>query len=201
MDVGLVMGLEPETCRKYFDKGVQRGEFGAPNVKAITDTSIIGREPELAGDVLAKVVVATTADVDEHQFGALRQAMRDAGCPEKMIKSFLTRFRTTLATVASEGKRLTLKQLTEEIDRKIAMVLGFMDEQSMAGASFKDLSIGLSVLIEKQQLLQNKPTHIIDFNSRQQLTVLLPRMVNEAKRRGITLDGSAERVDAPVTPQ
>ena len=76
------------------------------------------------------------------------------------------------------------------------MNLSFMDETAMAQASLKDLSINLSVLVEKHQLLQNKPTQIIDFTSRQQLQVLLPRMVAEAKRRGIVVDGESSRVEA-----
>lgn len=197
-DIGLLLGLEGETARKYFEKGLKRGEYEAPAVYREgrggpgMDGSIVTRDPELAGKVLAAVV--TEVEIGDDKFGALRQAMRAAGCPERMIKTFMARFRTTLAAVASEGKRLTLRELTEEIERKIAMNLQFMDEPTMAAASLKDLSINLSILVEKMQLLKNQPTMIVDFTARQKLNVLLPRMVQEARRRGLTLDGESERI-------
>ena len=64
----------------------------------------------------------------------------------------------------------------------------------MSQASLKDLSIALGILIEKRELLNNRPTQIIDFTSRLQVQQLLPRMVQEAKRRGIEIDVTPVRV-------
>ena len=67
-------------------------------------------------------------------------------------------------------------------------------------ASAKDLGYIINILIEKHQLLNNRPTQIVDANTHQQLSALVPALVEEARRRGIPLPAlpMAERVDGKL---
>jgi hypothetical protein len=114
-----------------------------------------------------------------------------------LVAALIRRMKSTYAPVVTEAKRLTTKELLEGLEEKTSLVMSAIDEYAVSQAGLKDLHIALNILIEKQQLLKNQPTHIIDFHSRQQIGVLVPMMLAEAKRRGITLDGSSVRVDEP----
>ena len=72
-----------------------------------------------------------------------------------------------------------------------------MDDVSMSQASLKDLAIATGILIEKRELLNGRPTQNIDFTSRMTVHHMLPRLMEEARRRGITVDGTARVVEGP----
>lgn len=191
-EIGAATGYEGATCEKYYRQSLKK--YGWPALDVAKDsTSLIARDPQAAGKFAADAVMGSVDGDDK--FREMREAMKAAGLHPQMIAGFIKRLRTNLAPVMDEAKRFTLKELTEEIERKISMTMSYMDHFSMSQASYKDLSIGLSVLIEKDQLLKNQPTMIVDFNSRQKLNVLMPRLLAEANRRGLTIDSTATRVD------
>jgi hypothetical protein len=130
--------------------------------------------------------VATT----EEMFAQIREVLGGAGMKPAVVAALLKR----LELETPEARRLSPAQLLEEMEKKTSLVLSYIDEYSASTAGLKDLSIALSTLIEKQQLLKNQPTHIVDFTSRQELRVVMPALLAEAKRRGITIEGIAEKV-------
>jgi alpha-D-ribose 1-methylphosphonate 5-triphosphate synthase subunit PhnL len=99
------------------------------------------------------------------------------------------------AVVRAPLKRLQGQDLIEALQDRLSLVLEYVDPVAMSQASLKDLAIATGVLVDKVQLLKNMPTQIIDFTTRQQLHQLAPRLMAEMKRRGVTFDGEARRVD------
>jgi translation initiation factor RLI1 len=118
-----------------------------------------------------------------------------------LVANLIRRMRSTYAPVVEAAKRLTTKELVEQLEEKTTLVLGAIDEYAVAQAGLKDLSIAANILIEKQQLLTNKPTQILDVTTRMQVNGLLPMMIAEARRRGITVDGTAMRVVVSDEPR
>ncbi len=198
-DIGKAMGLEPQTCEKYFRQAMKRGEFeafeSADSHGKVHRVEV--REPEAAAAIIAGLAASSFLDPDP-KYRALKEAAAAAGWRPTLVNALIKRLRVGDYTPAREEvKSLVGKDLVECLDKKIAMTLGYIDDYSMASASFKDLNIGLSIMVEKSQLLKSQPTHIIDFTTRTQVNGLLPVLIAEAKRRGFTIDGSAKRVDAP----
>jgi hypothetical protein len=54
--------------------------------------------------------------------------------------------------------------------------------------SGKDLTIAIGILVEKVLLLEGKPTQVYDVNVSHKLEILMPQFMQEAKRRGLTID-------------
>ena len=88
-----------------------------------------------------------------------------------------------------------------EIESVRQMLLKYMDEVAVSGASLKDIAITYGILVDKGQLLGGKPTQVFDVNMRAKLEVLMPLYLAEMKRRGITLEGQFTRVETTETSE
>lgn len=197
-EVGAAMGLLPETCEEYFRKSVRRGEFEAfPSPDAHRSRVMERREPEAAAAVIAGMAAAVVMG-DDPKFKRLKEECREVGMKPSLVTSLIKRLQVgNYSPVTAEVKRLVGKDLIEALESKTTLVLNYMDEYSVSTASLKDLSIAASVLIEKQQLLKNQPTQILDVTTRMKVVGLLPAMIREAERRGLSIDSTARRVDEP----
>lgn len=196
-EVAAATGLTWRTCERYYRDSVKRGEFGPklPSTAGGDMTSIAARDPVSAANIIAAAAVSSLVDEDA-KFRDLKEACRAAGMKSSLVTALIKRMQVgTGIGVMQEVKRLSLPDLTAELEKKTALVLGYIDEFSVSQAGLKDLSIAANILIEKHQLLTGKPTHNIDFTSRQELRVLMPALMQEAKRRGITVDSVATRVE------
>jgi hypothetical protein len=189
-EISAAMGLSPETCESYYRKGVKKGEYEP--IPGASPNAITSRNPEETAAVMA----AAALEVDDPKFARLREACKEAGLKPTIVAGLIKRLRTTFAGVLEEGRRLTVKEMTEELQKKAHLIFTYMDEYSVSQASLKDLSIALSVVIEKHELLSGRPTQTIDFTTRQQLPAIMAGFAAEARRRGITLDGTATRVES-----
>lgn len=192
-------GINAETARTRYKRALRK--WGWPALEDARHMAPGGDKQSLmvaAPEVAAAVTVAAAASAlvdDDERFKALREACKAAGLKVGYVTSLIKRLKVgDYSPVAAEVKRLVGKDLLEALETKTSMALSYMDDVAMSQASLKDLSIATNILIEKQQLLKNQPTQIIDFTSRQQIGVLVPMLMSEAKRRGITVDGSATRV-------
>jgi len=87
------------------------------------------------------------------------------------------------------------EHLSRILGEKSIQLAGYIDHFAMSAAPLKDLSASLEKVIHVKQLLDGQPTHIVGDERRQRVDVLVRRVVDEARRRGITLDGRFERVD------
>lgn len=127
---------------------------------------------------------------------ALREAAKAAGVRPDVIAALVKRVQASdPAVVKGPVKRLQGQDLIDAFQDRLSMVLDYVDPVAMQQASLKDLAIAAGVFTDKVQLLKNMPTQIIDFSTRQQLHDLGPRLMAEMKRRGVTLEGEAKRVE------
>ena len=191
------MNLASKTCLNYCDRAIKEGNLPvlAQSQGKNDKASLMVKDSQAAGAVIAAMTMAEVAQ-DDPKFKDLKDACKKAGIKPSIASALIKRLQTgNYSLVTAEAKRLVGKELIETIEKKLSLVSEYMDEFAVSQAGAKDLGILFNILVHNHQLLSNQPTHIIDFNSRQQLSVLLPSMIAEAKRRGITLEGSAQRVD------
>ena len=197
-DIAEAEGIPEGTAQEYFARAVKRDGLPKLDQEFMPGNSHVAKDdPQSVGAVLANLIVGSATTEPRNavdKFAKLREVCKDCGLKPAIVTALIRRLEASLAPVLEEGKRYTVAELSVQLEKKIALTLAYMDDLAMSQASFKDLSIGLNVLIEKHQLVNNKPTMIVDQNTRSQLVELTPLLLAEAKRRGVTLDGIAQRV-------
>jgi len=178
--IARVTGLKESSCKMYLKAAIDID--GLPPIHPIAERGAAVNE------VAVPEILALASDPFDQKFEQLRLACRQAGMKPTMVAAILRRLKTQFAAPYEEAKRLTLKQMTDQINEKIGLVLSAMDEYSVAGAPLRDQSIALGILVDRHQLLSGAPTQIIDVTARMQLQQLLPAVLAEAQRRGMTID-------------
>lgn len=152
------------------------------------------KKPELAAAVID---AATNPDVD-FKLGKLREAYREAGIPIGTAEALIKRIRVRYYGAITATRSLKTQEILDLIGQKIHLALQYMDDKVMSEASFRDLALGTTAMIEKRQLLRGEPTSIISDHERKKLHELLPLAIAEAQRRGLTVDGKVmERTVEP----
>ena len=130
-------------------------------------------------------------------FKKLVEAAKECGMKPSVVEGLARRMRTRYLGVTDQMRAIKTKDMIVKIDERIGHALNYLDDYVMADAGFRDLAMGVGILIEKRQLLRGEPTQIISVDERASLNKLLPMLVEEARRRGITIDVRAERVVEP----
>ncbi len=148
----------------------------------------LNRTVEVVSPEKAAAVVDAATD-PEAKFKDIRLAMERAGMPGKLGDALLRRLRTKWLDVKEEVKALKTAEILDLLNKKIDLALRYMDDKVAAEASFRDLALGTAAMIEKRQLLRGEPTQIISDGERKKLHELLPALLDEARRRGVTVDG------------
>ena len=164
-----------------------------PNPRKIDNR--LKREPELMAGVL---------DMASEPFMSVMQKGQELGLDPKILKRMIERVRSRYQPVLEEMQEHSTQSILGLLNDRIGRALGYLDDYALADASAKDLAIIVGILLEKHQLLQNRPTHIISVEERMALNELVPEIVREAQRRGMTIDLNAEDVivtDGPVERQ
>ncbi len=176
------IGLKESTCRAYYKAAIELD--GLPATRQIAERGHVANETAVA-DVMT---LASATVVDDERFRELREACKKAGMKPSLVAAIIRRMRAEFAAPMQEMRKLSLKEMTDQIESKIGLTLSGMDEYAVATASFKDQAIALGILVDRHQLLMGRPTQIIDQTQRMQLQQLLPAVLAEAQRRGITVD-------------
>lgn len=89
---------------------------------------------------------------------------------------------------------LDTKYFLEQIEEKLAMTLESLTESEIKKSSVRERVTAISAFVEKRALLRGEPTQIVTHEQRQKLDDLLPELIKEAKRRGITIEGKMKDV-------
>lgn len=126
------------------------------------------------------------------------EAMIAAGLPEKVRDSLLRRLKSKYYGVVTEVRNLKTQEILDMLGKNIHRALTYMDDKVMAEASFRDLALGTTAMIEKRALLRGEPTQIVSDHERKKLHELLPALIAEGQRRGITLEGTV--MEKTVSP-
>lgn len=197
-EIGNVLGLSREEVARKLKTAVVVDGFEPLDARTTSPTVA---DPTVSDPVGAAEVAATaalvTADSEHDKFHGVREACKAAGMKPAFVNALIHRLGNKLSGVHEEAKRLTVAEMTAEIERKLFKIFGYMDDVSMSQASLKDLAIATGILIEKRELLNGRPTQNIDFTSRMTVHHMLPRLMEEAKRRGITVDVTPRAVEGP----
>jgi hypothetical protein len=143
--------------------------------------------------------VAALIDGLTDPFKKIKDACDAAGLPSGVSERLLKRMKAKYQGVTREVRRVKSHEIAHMLEDKILMMGDYLDDQVVAAASARDLALGMSALIEKRALLRGEPTAIISDHERKKLHELLPALIEEGKRRGITLDGVA-KVIPEATP-
>lgn len=179
-EVAAELGITENVVEKQVTAIYRKRGKPANNDKRMTDGAVVPVEP---GNAVLKV----------------NEAMIEAGLPERLRMAHIRRLKVKHLGEVTPAQAIADDAMKTGIREKIGLALSYMDDKTMSEASFRDLSIGTTALIEKLQLLEGKPTQIISDLERKKLHELLPLLLEEGKRRGITLDGQVtEKVVSPA---
>ena len=157
------------------------------------------QKTEVVNPELAAEVIVGAAD----PFARFVEVAKECGIPVSTVSSIVRRMRRDAHPALHELKSIKTSQLQELIDKKAMMALHYMDETAFEEANLRDLGITLGILLEKRQLLRGEPTVIMSHAERKHLNEIVPVFMEEAKRRGYTIDVTPEeetRVIPPTVP-
>lgn len=72
-------------------------------------------------------------------------------------------------------------------------------ELLMAQSKIKDLAVVMGILTEKLLLLEGQPTQIISNQQHQKMDEAMAKIIEEAKRRGLTVTASERKIEVNTT--
>ena len=121
-------------------------------------------------------------------FKSIEQISKETDMPERVVKAILTRLKNKYPNTNHLVRVLGTSELLQSLDEKIAMTLEHIDPFVLAKASYRELTQGLTHLIQNKQLLSGEPTQIISLEDRRKIKEIMPQLFKEAGRRGITID-------------
>ena len=196
-EVGDIMGCRANTAVAHAKGAEKRGmppllkdslrtRAPAPNAG---EPGRVARLKEVEG-----LFAAGNGPVPEFDKVKFVELAASAGIPPRVAQALARRMEMQFGPVRSEIRKLTLAEQVTATTAAAQLVLAHIDEVSIAGMNAKDLAIAYGVLVDKSLLLGGKPTQIVDFNVRAKIEVLMPAMLQEAARRGITMDGQFTRI-------
>lgn len=154
-----------------------------------------GMAPISAPEIKDPERVAGLLDAATDPLIKLQDAYEAAGFPRAAGTALLRRIRQKYFGVVEATKSLKSAEIVDALNHKIDLALRYMDDKTMAEASFRDLALGTTAMIEKRQLLRGEPTAIVSDHERKKLHELLPAFIEEARRRGaVTVDAKTGEI-------
>jgi DNA-binding CsgD family transcriptional regulator len=188
-----IMGISKPVYSKtlqaaYKKLGISHRKNGDVNSNAIEI-----KDPERAAAVID---AATEPDA---KLESISKVFRDYGLPQAVSAALLRRIRQKYYGVVEATRSLKSGEIVDALNHKIDLALRYMDDNTMAQASFRDLALGTTAMIEKRQLLRGEPTAIISDHERKKLHELAPLLLAEMQRRSLTVEGQVtEKTVEPV---
>ena len=131
-------------------------------------------------------------------FDKLSMVAKECGLKPSLVQAIARRMKTRYLGVTEQMRAIKTHDMIQKIDERIGHALTYIDDYVMADANFRDLSMGVGILIEKRQLLKGEPTQIISVDERKTLNQLLPLLIQEATRRGVTIEASYTKTVEPA---
>lgn len=124
----------------------------------------------------------------------------DAGLNPKVTSAIVKRLSRDHPGLLTYVRDLKTKHFVSAIEHRLAEALDALTPEKMHEASARDLAVVVSILVEKRQLLRGEPTQILSIEERQHMAEILPLLLKEAERRGMTVEGDYEAVEAGAAP-
>lgn len=189
---------EPVVCKA---RGVIYRKLGISVAQSSAEGKVRGgqmsatenRRPEVAAAALF-AATDVIADTQIEALDRINTELKAAGMPDKVSAALLRRLRNKYQGVVHQVRALKTGDIQKILEEKIDLAAFYLDDKVMSEANARDLGLILTAMTEKRQLLRGEPTAIISNLDREKLHALIPSMIAEARRRGVTVDGVAERV-------
>ncbi len=144
---------------------------------------------------------AAAIDAATDPFTSVRKAAKMAGLPKTTTQRLIARLKTQYKPLSDELVSLKTADVLALIDDRIAKTLHHLNDEKIAGANAYQQALILGILIDKARLLRGEATVIVSHEKRKEMDELFVLLVQEGKRRGLTIDGDYEAVvDPSVTP-
>jgi len=158
-----------------------------------------GIPKQLRADVESKAspeMIAATIDTitEPAALIKIKDAYKECGLSENVSEKLIKRLKAKYYSAITATRNLKASEIAELFSQKIDLAARYMDDKTAAEASFRDLALAASAMAEKRQLLRGEATVIVSDLERKKLLELLPLLITEGKRRGITVEGSATTV-------
>ena len=182
-EIGAMLKVAPATACNYANLCETAGQGRLAQYSRASPEMV---NPEKTAEIVD--LAMTERGLDREKFLELAA---QAGMPAKMANGLMARVRTRWGAVYKEVKRLKGEELVDKLHDRLSVALEFLDDYALANASGKDLAIIIGILVEKAQLVGGKPTQIYDHTLGMKLQTMMPAFMEEARRRGITLDVTA----------
>lgn len=177
----VIMGISKPVYSKTLQTAYKKLGLSKKNQAPSTVTEV--RDPEK----FAAIVDAATEP--EAKLESIAKVFRDYGLPMAASAALLRRIRQKYFGVVEATKSLKSAEIVDALNHRIDLALRYMDDKTMSEASFRDLALGTTAMIEKRQLLRGEPTAIVSDAERKKLHELAPLLFAEMQRRGLTVDG------------
>ena len=159
-------------------------------------------EEALTGEQLADVLLEGSKP-----FQSFIAAAKELGLKPGTTQRLVQRLRAQYQPVLSELRKFQKDEFLGLLEDRAHRALEYMDDYNLANANAKDLAIIVGILMEKRQLLRGEPTQILSIEERAGMGELIPRLLQEASRRGLsvgvykTIEGEVEVVTNPPEPE
>lgn len=185
------MGVAPMMISKHL-AAVKRKEAGLMRTRSECGNGS-GDAVERKFPQAGVAILAALADpLNVTRAAAIRRAneeLQKAGIPASVSDSVMKRMTAKYADGITPLKEMKTAEILEMVGKKLDLCDVYLDDKVMAEASARDIMLGMGVLMEKRQLLRGEPTAIVSHEDRAKLSDLLPALVAEARRRGVTVEG------------
>lgn len=186
-----IMGMSKPRSRTIKEPK-HKGSVPRAKVREIVKATKKAKEPDLV-EVL---------DLTSEPFSTLISAGQDCGLDPGQMSRLLSRVRAKYQPVLSELKTVKAGELVNLLEDRAYRALEYLDDFALAKSSAKDLAIVAGIMLEKRQLLKGEPTHILSTTERMSMSELVPLLVQEAEKRGLTLLNEGDMVDiTPAEPE
>lgn len=146
------------------------------------------QNPELAAAAI-EAAADPLARTQKEAIDRVNAQLKAAGMPGRVSEVIVRRMLVKYANVVMVKKQLTTQEILKSIDEELSLVSSYIDDKVAAEANLRDLGMFKAAMIEKRALLRGEPTAIISDHERKKLHELLPALLEEGRRRGITFEG------------
>lgn len=174
VEIAKILGVKLSAAKQIYARGKGR-------VPEKLDA--IDRNPGLAADVLGHFTDPLIKNVYE-------SAVK-SGCDEMTARSIVKAAFEKIPGAMIELREVRTDQLTRLLDHSSLICLeaiASMDHDTLVGEGVKDLSMAINMLLEKRALLRKEPTQRIEIEDRRHLDAMMVAIMDEAQRRGLSID-------------
>ncbi|HEV8262699.1 MAG TPA: hypothetical protein VGQ19_18335 [Burkholderiales bacterium] len=180
-----ILGISAPVASKYLQACYRK--MGLKRVAGQMQLTEV-KKPEVAAAAL-EAAADPMAESQRAAIDRVNEQLKASGVPDKVSQALVRRLKSKYANAVFAARELRTGEILKMLGEKIDLAAFYLDDKVLAEASARDIMLGLGVMIEKRNLLRGEPTSIVSDHERKKLHELWPALLEEGRRRGITVDG------------